>query len=288
MTGTESNDILRQLAARGRQLRAQYLAAIKAARLAPVKVNAGVDLAAFFFNLSGYKRTASRVGKLLAAGSAASAKADLQTKYESWSESTRSALREVTVAGRGVPRKPNSALLLVRFSRTQRFLRLETRLAHGIAYLETLAEERVVRNEDLRAMRPTARWRPERRTSPSIPAEAGEVARMLANLPSEREAVEGAVQVYQAHSSDFGRQAMGSIRNALENLVKRLSGESDFSAGLQKLFPSETRRRTIRQVHSFLSAYGPHGSNVPTDADVEMGFRLGFAAIRSLLTGAPP
>lgn len=286
---TEPNDALRQLAAQGRQLRAQYLAAIETMRLAPVKMNVGVDLADFFFDLSGYKRTATRVGKLLAMGSAATARADLQARYESWSELVRSTLRDVTEVGRGAPRKPNGALLLARFSKTQRFTRFDTRLAHGVAYLEALADGRVVRNEDLQALRATAgRRRPQRAAPASILAEAEEVAGLLVGLPSEVEAVRGAVEVYRARMPDFGRQALSSLRNALENLVKRLSGEGDFSAGLEKLLPSDTRRRTIRQVHSFLSAYGPHGPNMPTEADVEMGFRLGIAAIRSLLTGRPP
>ncbi len=48
--------------------------------------------------------------------------------------------------------------------------------------------------------------------------------------------------------------------------------------------PSETRRRTVRQVHSFLSPYGTHGNAVPSEDDVRMGFMLTFTAIRSLLT----
>jgi len=117
----------------------------------------------------------------------------------------------------------------------------------------------------------------------ALEIEASAILQMLAPFPAEKEAVEGALSVYKSGGPDHGRQALGSLRNALENLVKRLSGETEWSLGLAKLIASETRRKTVRQVHSYLSAYGTHGPVQPSAGDTKSGFLLAFAGMRTLL-----
>ncbi len=50
-----------------------------------------------------------------------------------------------------------------------------------------------------------------------------------------------------------------------------------------RLIASETRRKTVRQVHSYLSAYGTHGPVQPSAGDTKSGFLLAFAAMRTVL-----
>lgn len=292
----EPSDELRQLAAQGRQLRAQYVSLVESRRTSSSKVSLGVGLLDAFFDLSGYKRAATHFGRLMSEDSSSKQEASLLSQYESWANGARNALRGMSVVrGRSVPRNPNSDDILRRFGRTRAFSRLDTKLSHGIEFLETLSDQHLVRNEDLASMR-TSRQRiahpgPPRKilqTAPvdSLEAEAQQVIAALGGFPDEREAVRGALEAHRRRGPDHGRQALSSMRNALENLVRRLSGETDWSAGMLKLMPSETRRRTVRQVHSYLSAYGIHGATLPSDGDVRMGLMLTLAAIRSLLASS--
>jgi hypothetical protein len=277
----EASDTLRELAAQARTIRAQYLTAINAAKASPTNVATTVDAIDFFFDLSGYKRAASRIGRALARNSSQQQLAMIGQQGESWASAVRSALGGFSLVGKQVPAEANSVVLLRRYAGTQKFARLDVRLAHGISLLEGLAEDRVVRNQDLAGLRRKDTTVPGQRGD-SLSVEVAEVIGLLDGLPQEQEALRGGWAVYQNKMPDYGRQALNSLRNALENVTKRLSGEGDWSEGLRKLVPSETRRQMIRQPHTFLSAYGTHAASAPSDADVELGFRLTAAAIRAL------
>lgn len=285
----EPSDALRGLAAQGRQLRAQYLAAQRAKRSAPANAALGTDLLDFFFDLSGYKRAVGRIGRGIAYSSVASKETDVRTGYDSWESAVRSTLRGMSVVHKEVPRNPNSSLLLRRFATSQHYARLDTRLEYGVRFLEKLAEERLVRNEDLAALRPSR----AKRVVPSVVREVGplnplliegpQVLRLLDPFPSERQAIEGALGVYQAKTPDYGRQSLNSCRNAIENLTKLLSGEGDWNVGLPKALPSDAQRQIVRKAHVFLSAYGTHGEAEPDRSTVEMGMSLTFVALKLLL-----
>ena len=120
--------------------------------------------------------------------------------------------------------------------------------------------------------------------SDPVSIEGEQIASLLTDFPAERSAIEGALAAYAARSPDFGRQALGSLRTALENLTKRLSDDADWQAGLDRLISSDARKKTVKAAHVFLSAFGTHGVSAPAESDVEHGFRMAFSAIRYLLS----
>ena len=290
---SEPSDDLRQLAAQGRQLLAKQMAAVRARRTAPARVSAGVDVLDFLVDLSGSKRAARRVGKILAEDSANTREAQIETEYQQWTQAVRQTLGLITVVTKKVPREPQSEMLLRRFTASQSAVRLSSRLARGVALLESLAEGRVVHNANLEALRvsqhpPPPRRAPDQHRSGGLllQAEGAEVRGLLVGFPEEEKCIEGALAAFHARTPDNGRQAMNSCRACVENLVKRLSGEGQWSEGLTKILPSDTRRQPVRHAYSFLSAYGTHGLAEPSVEDVEMGLRLTFVAVRSILSGS--
>ena len=288
---SEPSDILRQLAARGRKIRAEWIEQLESRRSIPKNVSLGVDVLDSFFDLSGYKRTASRVGRMLVEDTATQREKQLRQEFEDWATSVSTALRGISASRQRLPKKENSQLLVQRFIRTQGYARPETGLAHGVAFLEDLAEQHVVKNEDLenlaKVRSPSSSQVREKLVLTALDvldvSEQQTLAVLRSAHPSAFEAIQGAMAVYTAGTPDSGRQALSSCRNALENLVRTLSGESDFSAGLRKLVGSDTRRKTVRQVYSFLSAYGTHGIASPSDTDVELGIRMTVSAVKSMV-----
>lgn len=65
------------------------------------EVDIGVDLTDLLFDVSGYKRTAAQVGKVLATRLSAPAKADLEETSEYWSGSARPTVRDFTIVRGG-------------------------------------------------------------------------------------------------------------------------------------------------------------------------------------------
>lgn len=288
---SEPSDILRQLAARGRQIRASIIENYESRKSVSDRVTTGVDMVDLFFDLSGYKRRATKIGKVLAQDSIIRRQKELEREYDNWVLEVKENLGKISEIKQGLTNAGNSANLAKRFRKSQEYVKPTTQLAHGVMFLEDLSERRVVWNEDIPEVLPKPARRKkkvERETKPEkLISPAGVDNELLISLlsghPSELEAIRGAIAAYSAGTPDSGRQALNSCRNAIENLVKRLSGEANWALGLRKIIPSETRRKTIRQVYSFLSAYGTHGMANPSKTDVELGIRMTVAAIQSIL-----
>lgn len=287
----EPSDTLRQIAARGRRVHANMMENLESQKSISGNVSTGVDILDFFFDLSGSKRRATRLGKAVARDSALKRQRQLERESETWASQVRDHLSQISELRRGLTRKGNSSHLTRGFMRSQQFVKPTTKLAHGITFLEALSERRLVWNEDIPDILIEPRRQKEKEldktdarrfTAPAI-VDENSLTTLLSGHPSELEAVLGAFAVYKARTPDSGRQALSSCRNAIENLVKKLSGEANWSRGLEKLVPSETRRRTVRQAYSFLSAYGTHGIASPSNADVELGMRMTVAIVQSLL-----
>lgn len=288
---SEPSDVLRQLAARGRQIRASMIQNYETQKSIPERVATGVDMLDLFFDLSGYKRSAVRAGKALVQDSATQRQKHLEQEREDWTSQVKGNLRKISEVKRGLTGAGNSLRLAGRFMKTQRFVRPTTQLAHGIAFLEELSEKRVVWNEDIPEVlskpgypREKAMYETETQEliAPAI-IDSKSLASLLAGHPSELEAIRGAIAAHEAGTPDSGRQALNSCRNAIENLVKRLSGETNWARGLEKIAAGDTRRKTVRQAYSFLSAYGTHGIANPSRTDVELGIRMTVAVIQSIL-----
>lgn len=291
---SEPSDILRQLAARGRQIRASFIENYESQKSVTDRVSTGVDLVNLFFDLSGYKRKATRVGKVIAQDNIVRRQKELEREYENWVLEVKTNLGKMSEVRKGLTKAGNSAYLARRFRKSQQYVRLTTQLAHGVMFLENLSERRVVWNEDIPEVLPepakrrkkAEREKKAQRLIGPVGVDNELLESLLTRHPSELEAIQGAIAAYSAGTPDSGRQALNSCRNAIENLVIRLSGEANWALGLRKIIPSETRRKTIRQVYSYLSAYGTHGTANPSRTDVELGIRMTVAALQSILEWA--
>lgn len=292
---TEPSDTLRELAAQGRQIHAQYEMALDRKKTAPQRAEATVEIIDYFLNLKKRKRSASRVTKAMLSNSSSEEVRAQESEFDNWKTRVRENLGNITVIAKRMPPKPNSARQLQGFAASLDYSKRLTQLQHAVAFLEKLAERRLVWNSGLIALKEArARKRQARAKSragesiqaPSIATEGKEIIRLLASFPEEKEAIAGALSTYSSKGPDYGRQCLSSCRNALENLVRRIAGESEWTVGLKKIIPSETRRRTIRHAHSFLSAYGTHGSTPTSESDIQMGMSLSFVAIRGVIQAA--
>ena len=289
----EPSDHLRELAAQGRSIRAQYLAAMNSRRTAPERITAGVDVLDYFFDFSGYKKAASRVGKVLIQQDLQTKLGELQNAYANWYTTVMGALGELTLVSKTIPSKSNSTRLQQSFRKTQSYNRMDTKMEHGAVYLEQLAEKQLIRNKDLLSLyktkeenKPKQKQISSRRGITDRVIIDGELLLyQLGALPEIRESIKGAISVYESRSSDYGRQALSSCRNAMENLVRHLSGDGDWRAGLCKIVTNEEQRKNVGNTYNLLSRFGTHGSNTPSEEDVELGLRSAFLAIEIILRG---
>lgn len=97
---------------------------------------------------------------------------------------------------------------------------------------------------------------------------------LLEAYPAENEALKGAIERYSDGGTDAFRQCLDSCRNAIESLVKKLSGSTDWKSGLSKIISSKNGQDTVKQIYSFLSARGVHGETIPSQEDTELGLKL--------------
>jgi hypothetical protein len=97
---------------------------------------------------------------------------------------------------------------------------------------------------------------------------------LLEQFPSENEALKGAIERYSNGGTDAFRQCLDSCRNAIESLLKKLAGETDWKIGLSKVVTSKNGQDTVKQIYSFLSARGVHGETIPAQEDTELGLKL--------------
>ena len=283
----QPSDILRQQGAKGRRILSEYKIAMKSKGNIESNVSLGVSALDLFVDLSDYKSNLKRIGKVVGHNRVDTQMLMIEEQASQWVKESSNALDMISVTkGRIMPLSSNSDGIAARFRKTQEYQKLDTRLKHGIKFLENLANERLIWNSELDKVRGAQEKVEESRYTPPSSIEDGlsSLIKILKPFESEYLAIQGALAVKRTKTPDWQRQALNSCRNAVENTVKRLSGESEWSKGLEKLVLSKTRRDTIRQVHSYLSAYGTHGGTIPSDADVEFGIGLTEEALRYLLT----
>jgi hypothetical protein len=281
----QPSDVLRQHAAMGRKLHSDLLVARQSRRSADSNVALGVDALDFFFDLSGRKRLARGLGKSLVRSSVDGTIRELESKTDGWIAESKVILGRISVLRRGIPSKPNSQELVCSFSAQMRFAKPETRLSHGISYLENLAESKLILNDEIEQTRNAVTAVQQLPLSPPTGIESGlnELQDLVSPFPAVAEAVAGAVSVYQRRNPDWGRQAVGSMRNALETLIKILSGESDWRTGLEKIMTSNSARKQIHVTYAMLSARGVHSEEVPTEDDVLFCIRLTQEEIKYII-----
>jgi hypothetical protein len=284
------------LIARGKELHDRSLQLKEASRDIDGKVVAGVNILDALFDLSGHKRASKRVGKWWLHGNIAQQRQALDQEYERWCDDCRNALGQMSVYRKGVTLRGDARTLQSRYSKTRQYVRTETRLHHGVSFLESLLELELVYNDGLsdyvKAIQTQTRARENALSSVRALSKAKDVLhfpgaenvqRMLQSYPEEGEAISGAIAVYENKGPDANRQALASCRNGLEKLVCQLSEEGDWKKGLPKLTKSRMKQRYIKDTYGYLSAYGSHGPRPPSDVDTELGIEMTLAAMKWLL-----
>jgi hypothetical protein len=283
----QPSDILRQLAAKGRRILSEYKVAMRSKKGLESNVTLGVSALDLFVDLSGYKSNVKRIGKAVGHSRTDAQISIIEGQTVLWTMESLGALNKISmIKGQIIPISSNSDIIATRFRKTQDYQRTDTRLQHGIQFLEQLANDHLIWNSELEKVRSGHETVSNEPFAPLASVESGlsSLIEMLKPFESECLAIKGALAVRRTKTPDWQRQALNSCRNAIENLVKRISGESEWSKGLEKLVLSKTRRETIRQVHSYLSAYGTHGGAIPSDSDVKFGIGLTEGALRYILT----
>ena len=281
----QPSDLLRELAAHGRRIQADLLVAKQSKKSVNTNVAVGVEALDIFFDISGRKKLASRIGKNLVHSSANSRIEALQKEAEHWVSDAKAALKNFSVARNGVPRAPNSDQLVRSFFGVTKYSKPETRLSHGIAYLEDLANSSLFLNEELEDLRRAVEIIDK--SAPSVPDEIQvgfkEMLTLVAPFRSEHEAISGAFATYKAKGPDWQRQTLDSLRNALENLVSRFSGESMWTVGLAKIISSDVEQKPIKDAYNLLSARGTHAEDVPSEHVVAFSIGLTQKAMKYIV-----
>ena len=294
MNENSASDTLRQHAAKGRKIHSDLLMARQSKLRAGRDVAAGVDALDLFFDLSGKKRLAKVLGGRYLHSVANDRISELNRTADEWISEAKSILREISVQRKGIPTKPNSDALVNSLIAQMRYSLPETRLSHGITYLEKLADSRLILNDEISQMKIPfekesrlflSKTENAVRVSEANGIEAGlsSLKELSSSFPAVTLALDGAASVCRQRNPDWGRQAVGSMRNALETLVRGLSGEGNWRAGLEKLVPSESARKPIVVTYSMLCAKGPHSSEIPTEEDVLFCIRLTQEEIKYIL-----
>lgn len=291
----DPKDDLRPLITRGDQLQQEVASIASEVKIMNPKVSAGIGLADIVFDFRGYKRFATAAGKYLAWSNLTNRSRVLSTSFEQWYNETISKVRTISVARKNLTQRGNSAALVTRLANARTHKRMDTQISKAIGVLGAIAEEELVYNEDIRELitRRGQELQEERKRAkeerlldlsdlvPGIdlvkPHNREQLrARFSAHIEVAR-MIEGALDAHSSHGADANRQALSSCRSALELLVKKVTGESEWRIGLAKIAEG-TRRKLVSDTYGFLSGYGSHPGRVPTKNDTACGIRMTLAS----------
>ncbi len=216
--------------------------------------------------LSNHQRTAQKE---------ASERADL------WLDGITNYFREISLLTSSVTTRGNSNTLIRKFNSAKNATSSQIKISRGLKTIKQLQTCELVYNRDLITILK------EKKLQSANVSKYKEMVReakdLMKNYPSEIESFLGAIERIEKGGIDAERQGLSSCRNTLENLIKDISGKTDWIVGLKILVPSETRQETIKSTHRFLSAYGAHGKSTTFD-DAKSGLEQTMAAIRIILS----
>jgi hypothetical protein len=273
------------------------------AKTADPKVRLGVGALDALFDLPGAKRYATAAGKVLVHGGLGQRRSALISQSDQWYRQAIEHLRLVSLGRSNLSNAGNSSTLTRRLATAKKFKRMDTQIAHAIGVLETIAEEPLVYNTEIPeflAQRRQERLEERRRVrearlldlssvSPGIELVRLEKREQLraqfAGHPEVARMIEGALDSYSFSGADANRQALASCRSALELLVKEITREDEWRAGLRKLAEG-ARKKLVGDAYGFLSGYGSHAGGRPTKHDVALGIRMTIAACLWLIEQA--
>lgn len=225
------------------------------------------------------------VGKEFARGALSNhqrtAQKQASERADPWLESITNYLMEVSMLTSSVTARGNSSTLIRKLNSAKNATNFQTRISRGLRAIKQLQTCELVYNRDLNDILK------EKKLQSTVASKYKEMVRgakyLIKKYPSELESFLGAVERVEKGGLDAERQCLSSCRNTLENLIKDISGKTDWKAGLKILVPSETRQETLKSTHRFLSAYGAHGKNTTLD-DAKSGLEQTMAAVRIILS----
>ena len=230
----------------------------------------------------GSKGMGRQVAKVVSPSSKSRMRTGLAIDADNWLNEITYYLNRVSKLSPTLTEKGNSEILVRKFIHAKTAKKAETKIDRGIKVLQQLQTYDLVYNSEIK------RFLDEKKLQATVTSEyrdmANEVKRLLKDHSSMLKSILGAIERIETGGIDSDRQALSSCRNAVENLIKEVSGENDWKAGLKIVVPSETRQKTIKQTHRFLSAYGAHGKDTTPD-DAKSGLEQTMSAIRIILSG---
>jgi len=222
----------------------------------------------------GIKEIGNKMAKNVLAYQSKAAKTDVSFAADRWLNSITTFLNHISIVTFNVTEKGNSKNIIRKFNHAKKGVKAETKINRGLKALNELLTYDLVYNHDLKNIIGERKLR-------SI--QVKELKKLLNNHPSVLESVLGAIERIEKGGFDANRQCLSSCRNAIENLVKEISGENDWRKGLKIIVQSKTRQNTVKNTHRFLSAYGVHGREVNKE-DAKSGLDQTMATIRIVLS----
>jgi len=197
---------------------------------------------------------------------------------KNWLHSLSRFFGTVSVDKPSLTEKGNSGNLVRKLNHAKKGAKYETKINRGLTVIEELKTMDLINNRNIRKY-----LEEQQRQSKEYSQLKKEAKTLLKHYPEEKRALLGAIERLDAGGIDAWRQCLSSCRICVENLVKEIAKENDWTIGLLKIVRSKTKRKIIKDTFQFLSAYGSHGKKDPGKEIAKSGVEQTFAAIRLIL-----
>ena len=272
---------LEELERQGQDVLSRYNASLT--ELDKVQKNRGLARSAL--NLPILKPTHRRAGKLLLNFTEephrkANISEDFVNQTDTWLNSIINNLKEISQVTGSLSNRGNSPTIVRMFNQARNGVKPDTKLRRGLGVIGRLKTYNLIFNRDIPG------YLNEKKASDVVDRHswAKNVNKLLKDYPTERIALLGAIESFEAKGIDANRQCLSSCRNCIESLVKRLSSNYKWSDGLTLIVRIGQKRKIIKDTYAFLSNHGTHGTQIPTDADTRAGIDQTLAAVRLILS----
>jgi len=199
---------------------------------------------------------------------------------ENWLDSITRYVSQVSRPNTTITPKGNSTTLIRKFNHARKAVQAKTKLNRGLKALLELKSYDLVYTRDLKEILQMRKL--QKAKAPKYKHYSNEIKKLLKDYPSELESFLGAIERLEQSGLDAYRQCLSSCRNCLESLVKKMAGR--WPEGVITLVPSKTKQRLIKDTYRFLSAYGVHGEETPTEEDAKSGLEQTLSAVRQILS----
>jgi len=259
----------------------KIIKAIEGAKYAPQAI---VDIFEFITESKvKKKRLWTNLGKIWASNPHYKRFESLNYGYQTWFEQITNYIRTISIVKRTLTRQGNSEQLLKRFNRPRSLKSLDKKIKYTIIALESIKEMKLIYNRDIPGVI-TKRKKPRAPKKISkYHSQSRQTLSQLNGYPEVKEALKGAIDRLEKKGPDYSRQCLGSCRNALESLVKQISGEMEWQNGLPKIVIDRTNRDVVKRTYSYLCKYGTHSQRITSQNKTEIGFALTLTAIAIIL-----